>query len=213
MLLQWIKDSTSKLRKVFPFPARYNMRDAALGHAEHSSQHGGCNHLRNIKRTNPQNIRLRKNSRRALFPARFSLSALCDHVFHVVCLRSKKDMVRIAARRIVALVAGVKSFWYFAIRNSPSQAMREPSNSFGSLLKRNNSVTPNEIFPNKGPAFIRGTDFDLRPKPVFYWCKPYLSPSTKSTSKLPRYCGNVLVWVFEFHAFGILIKNGRIGQC
>lgn len=41
----------------------------------------------------------------------FAMSSFCNHISHIVCASSKKEVVRVAARRIVAMVKHGQAFW------------------------------------------------------------------------------------------------------
>lgn len=51
------------------------------------------------------------------------VATLCRHVFVVVGLGAKKQMVRIGTRRVVALVQDLKALWDWAVVKLPGKSM------------------------------------------------------------------------------------------
>jgi hypothetical protein len=54
-------------------------------------------------------------------------AAFCPFVAHVVSARSQKQVIRVYARRIVALVANVHALWNWSVRNRVRESMRRYS--------------------------------------------------------------------------------------
>lgn len=135
----------------------------------------------------------------AFFSNWMNCASLGNHVDYIFSLSSKKKMIWIAARRVVAFVTNIKPFWYFPINQSPSQSVGQPPNSW--LSRKCNDtiskITP--VFSNKIPAKIRIPDIYMRPKSVFEWRIFNFSPSTKCTSVFYRDLIQWCMWVFEFH--------------
>lgn len=96
------------------------------------------------------------------------MTALGEHVMRVIFLSAEKQMQRIAARRIVALMAYTKSFWDRAISNLPRQDMRV-------YLAFAAPATPDLAVPSfmaptsPWPAFIGVFLKNLRPEANFDW--------------------------------------------
>jgi hypothetical protein len=100
-------------------------------------------------------------SRKGLFPATI------DHVSHVFENSPKIQMLRIATRRVVALVKNPHSIWNWAIRDFPSYAM-------ASAIFSNKRNPPITIVVNPAssprPAFGLLSDFHSRPKSFWKRC-------------------------------------------
>lgn len=213
MLLRWIKDSTSKLRKVFPFPSGNNVAYATLGDSEHFRQHCRADYMRDVEASDFYDLRLRQDCGVALLPAQVPLPAFFNHVLHIVFLGSSKKVIRVAAGRVIAFVKNVESVRYLTIRNDPRQPVGKHPDSFWLCVQGNDSIALDESTANEGPAFIRPIPLYVGPHPISERHQLDFSPPRKSRSIFNGNVLDFLVWVFEFHAVGNLIESRRASQC
>lgn len=97
-----------------------------------------------------------------LLPSRSNPSASGNTIGNIISRRSRLEMCRIHARRIVAFVADDRQFWQRAIVNKPTQTM-------GALdcPAVHASMSKVEFAAEPIPTFSRATSIHLRPEPLF----------------------------------------------
>lgn len=161
MLLRWIKDSTSKLRKVFPCSSHKNSVNARLANHKHFSEFRSGEMAGFSDFSNAVNLRLRKHGRATFLSDGLYFSALFNHVLRVVFLGSEKQVIRINARRIVALVKNEK-----VLRNlSECKFPSNPVSKSRTVVHRKSTIAKGSILASSpNPALIFGCLLYLLPK-------------------------------------------------
>ncbi len=109
-------------------------------------------------------IQLRETVVFSLRSSAVALTAFGNHVGNIFCLRAQKQMVRVAAKRVVTLVANVHVGFYWTYKYLPSNAMGSPR----SCPDANLAVTVSGFAPAPNPATARG-NFHAVLDPLLYW--------------------------------------------
>lgn len=141
--------------KVLPFDPMNDLKNTGARYAELIGQTGEAIAPRSVQSPNRSDLRLGK------FPLVTILrSAIC----HVCFLVAGKKVIRIAARRIVALVKHSFHVW-----NGTMCDLKSHSVGFGSFttasVRPDDAITPIVGFPSERPTFMPGFHLHLRPKP------------------------------------------------
>src|SRR3990167_1793583 len=100
-----------------------------------------------------------------VFPVWFDITPLENHVVSVVCIRPKKQMVRIYARAIVALMQNVHRIRNRPKRQNPNCAVRRPKFP----LHPEDAIATTTEYSDKRPTFIWPVFVHQGPEPFFDW--------------------------------------------
>lgn len=133
-------------------------------------------------------------------------------ISHVIFWCSKKKMARIAAWRVVTMMAHKHPVWNWAIRNMPRQTMGQPPHA--RLGRKRHDPIPSRrfIWPNKWPAFIGIPAVDIWPQPISKRQGSDITPADESATKAAGNICRIYIYVCEFHA-DWLMQKGKTCQC
>jgi hypothetical protein len=115
-------------------------------------------------------------------PLAFRLTSLLNHVRQIHSTCSKKQMLRIHARWVVARVAHIHAWWDGAVMEFPRHAR-------GQLhFAANTDASATILLESRSkprPALVRPTSIDLSPETIRQWAQRFLScPVTRTATEL-----------------------------
>ena len=193
---------------MLPLPSRKDRTDLRLGNFEEPAKHRVRDNSRPVELSNLNNLFLCKLGLGFCFSDRSARTPFCFAVAHVVQLCPAKKVFGVAARRIVAMVANLLSFWNRSVGKLISHPVSHAPAAF-LCPRRKNAVTAVVNFSKPWPALIWPQALDLFPKSFREWGKNYFLPTSESAMLLDGNRGKIGMWVFECHEVGFCgLKGG-----
>lgn len=163
-------------RNVTPSLAPDDQSNAICAYYKQFSYHRKCNQSRFIHQANLNNLFF---SKLCISLPRTSLSvkpALISAIIHIALVSSYKNMLRIAAWPVIALMARLKPVRYFlSIGVFPCKAMRKialrlfHSGFYGSRMRSKPTIAMMGFLSKPRPAFFCLSFLNVSPKSYFGW--------------------------------------------
>lgn len=163
-----------------------NSIDSIKGHSKFNRQHFSRCFSGVVSPTYFQYGKVSKNMSSTFLAVCRKVALLLTAVLHVLFWGSNKQMVRIAARRVVAMVAYIQSVWYMAVGKNPRETMRLHSFSNSIISNSERAVAHIVCVSDPFPALLNSPHFDFRPKVVLDWFGVIIFPTPERTSEFFR---------------------------
>lgn len=156
----------TSLRNMLPAPSMKYHPDCFLAHSEQGSDRLHGDDKGNVHRPDCNNLFVRKFCAPLGFSMNSPKPSLFNRVIHILPVCSNKQMVRIAARSVVAVVTTLKTLWDRTLRVLPRHSMSDLDNSspFGRVLSES-PVAVVRFVSYPWPTFSGMSLFDVSPKP------------------------------------------------
>lgn len=201
--MKTLRDVRDSGLDMLPFSSVYNVLNYRLGYSKELSKLRVGYNKRCMQLTNSQNFFFRQLGVFVLFSLQWIKSAFCNTISHVFELCSDKQMLRVTAARIIAVMADVLAYRNGSVCKLPRFSMGQAA-PIVLPTKCKNPISSLIDFAKKWPAFIRSRFIHSFPEAFRNRHHFIFSPPRKWTSVLRIKRVNVSVWVFEHHGTRIM---------
>lgn len=187
--------------EMFPFPSRRNALDTGLAHVKQFCQIHARVATCRVHVPDCHDLSLGEFSALMVFTTKplSNPSPLFPRIFHVISGCAFKQMLGVAARRVVASVTNHHRIWDWPILQFVRKSVRQPPTPRWSFYWSKHPISTLVSITHKWPAVIRLPYLDFCPKTLAHWNALDLPPSAKRTTLFQRNVFNRCIGICECH--------------